>query len=186
MLPKRVSRFLLISAAIHSQPPPSAWELCRDSGQMQPTQAWMSHICLICKRASKGMRCAHYCAQRSTRGSAGAVHGHHAVDQGSSEGQEVQGLLRDIQSVNTYRPSRPNMSSHSASSPYCAQYSRKPSLVVENETPNTIIFADSLGGPSAPGRLEFGMSGIADMIKPSLQHSPRSAPVHQRSLVPRF
>jgi hypothetical protein len=63
---------------------------------------------------------------------------------------------------------------HTASSPYWAQYSRKPSFVVEKDTPKTIIFAASLGGPSAPGRAELGMSGIVAMLGRVANTAPRS------------
>ena len=67
------------------------------------------------------------------------------------------------------------MSSHSASSPYCAQYSRKASLVVEKETPNTIILAAaSAGGPSAPGRPELGISPIIERAAASFPLKARS------------
>ena len=41
---------------------------------------------------------------------------------------------------------------HSASSQYWAQYSRKLSVVVAKDTPKAIVLEASLGGPATPGQ----------------------------------
>lgn len=112
---------------------------------------------------ARAARCArvHPCALQN-----GRREGSQGRREAGQRGRETQNTE---QATRIYLPSRPNISSHSASSPYWAQYSRKPSLVVEKETPNTIILAVLVGGPSAPGSPELGMSGIMDQSVVTVQ-----------------